>query len=120
MPLVPVDATELHRAAVEPALPVLDLAAAEPDPEADVPGRAGQDRGIQAGMFVRPGLGVDAVRDPGLGGGEAEFGDRHYGRAIRVDPQDAGVVLGVVVGADEEVPDPAGRLVDNRHAAEDA
>jgi len=34
MPLVPVHATELHRAAVEPDLPVPDLDAAEPDPEA--------------------------------------------------------------------------------------
>jgi len=71
-------------------------------------------------MFVRPGLGVDAMRGPGLGGGDAEFRDRHHGRAVRVDPEDAGVAPGVVVGADEEIPDPAGRLVDNRHTAEDA
>jgi hypothetical protein len=83
--------------------------------------RTGQDGVVQAGMFVRPGLGV---RDPmlgiRLGVGDAEFRYRQGGRAAGVEPEDAGAEAGVVVGVHEEVPDRAGRLVDQGHGAEDA
>ena len=120
MPLVPVHAAELDDMPVEPDLPVADLDAAEADPEADVPARAGQDRVVQAGVFVRPGLGRDAVFGAGRGAGDAEFRYRQRGRAAGLHPEDAGAVAGVVVGVHEEVPDRAGRLVDQGHAAEDA
>ena len=120
MPLVAVHPAELHRAAVEPDLPVADLDAAEPDPEADVPARTGQDRVVQPGMLVRPGLGRDPVLGTGRGAGDAELRYRQRGRAAGLHPEDAGAVAGVVVGVHEEVPDRPGRLADQGHAAEDA
>ena len=69
MPLVPVHAAELDGVPVEPDLPVADLDAAEPDPEADLPARAGQHRVVQPGVLVRPGLGRD--RMPGAVPGPA-------------------------------------------------
>jgi hypothetical protein len=124
MPLVPVHAAEPDDVPVEPDLPVADLDAAEPDPEPDVPAGAGQDRVVQAGVFVRPGLGRDVPArgraGTGLGAGDAEFRYRQRGRAVGVDAEDADTVAGVVVGVHEEVPDRPGRLVDQGDAAEDA
>ena len=121
MPLVPVHAAELDNVPVEPDLPVADLDAAEPDPEADVAARAGQDRVVQPGMFVRPGLGRDAVlgRRPSAAAMPSSGTDSVAGRSVSTR-EDAGAVVGVVVGVHEEVPDRPGRLVDQGDAAEDA
>jgi len=98
-----------------------DLDAPEPDPEADLAARAGQDRGVEAGMLVGPGFGGrNPVLGVGPGADDVEPWYRHRGRPVGVDPQDAGAGAGVVVGVDKEVPDRAGRLVDERHAPEDA
>ena len=77
-------------------------------------------RVVEAGVFVRPGLGGDEVFRAGRGAGDAEFRYRQRGRAAGLHPEDAGAVAGVVVGVHEEVPDRAVRLVDQGHAAEDA
>ena len=92
----------------------------ETDPEADLAARAAQHRVVQPGVFVRPGLGRDPVLGAGVGAGDAEFRYRQCGRAVGVDGEEAGAVVRVVVGVHEEVPDQAGLLVDQGHAAEDA
>ncbi len=121
VPFVPVHAAELDRAAVEPDQPVPHLDAAEPDPEGDVPARAGQDGVVQPGLLVRPGLGGrERVPGAGRGPGQAQLRYRHRGRPVGVHPQGGGAAGRVVVGVDEEVPDRAGRFVDEGHAPEDA
>src|SRR6185369_3111433 len=120
MPLVPVHAAELDSVPVEPDLPVAYLDAAEADPEADLAARAGQDRVVQPGVLVRPGLGRDPVLGAGRGAGDAEVRYRQRRRAVGVDSEGAGAAARVVVGVHEEVPDQAGRLVDQGDAAEDA
>ena len=121
MPLVPVHAAELDSVPVEPDLPVAYLDAAEADPEADLAARAGQDRVVQPGVFVRPGLGRDAVLGaPAAAPVMPSSGtDSVAGRSVSTR-RSAGAAVRVVVGVHEEVPDQAGLLVDQGDAAEDA